>query len=72
MFEDAEYHNVVFVGFDEKMLPVMPIRKALPVEVLFASTWRAAIRPTAFIIFLRIQIPITCLYLKHPSICCPT
>jgi len=71
LFEDAEYHNAVFVGFDENGTARHVHKKSTTTGSIFASMWREAIRPTAFIIFLRIQIPTTCLYSKRTLICFP-
>ena len=54
LYEDAEYHNAVFVGTDEAGVPTMPTSAAPTASGKpFASMWRGAFPGTAFITLAR-------------------
>lgn len=54
LYEDAEYHNAVFVGTDEAGVPSMPTSAAPTASGKpFASMWRGAFPGAAFITLAR-------------------
>ena len=70
LYEDAKYHNAVFVGTDEEVSHATPTSGVLTATAKpSGSMWRAAIPATAFTIWAQTKVS---LYSRRPSICSPT
>ena len=70
LYEDADYHNAVFVGTDEDGVPAMPTSAAPTASAKpSGSMWRAAIPATASTTSAQMG---AFMCSKLPSICSPT
>ena len=65
LYEDAKYHNAVFVGTDAEGIPRHAHKRSKP----SGSMWRAVIPATAFTMWAQTRVS---MYLRRPSICSPT